>query len=1276
MALTDTTNVAAVASPAGAETAALKAKPTGSTAPNPEKLGIALDAVAGFDAAARDDATAKLEAAASKDAAGLCIALLGVASDAGCASARRLAAATFTRNCLRKQWGARDETTTHEPARVTPEARADVRGASLRALVAAPPDTRRLLADCLRLAATDAVGWSASGTTDGRTDGATVALAAPGTDGRDRLASAAALVEDVIAVSAATTSFCSFEENTNNTSASHGLLLAAHVASMPFQYFRDPTVAFEAAHPAAERLSASLVAPRLVPALTRAAAADFTNDRDAAQFARVAFKIIHRLVRAHMPAAIAPALPAVVGAIETACAARAAEASRETFELSRGCSSADVSWVAAKRALRLGAALVTRHADALDAASIASLARSGLAIAALRPGLAPTPSAAAAFALLRATLERAATRDALLFANVFENEQFEEQLQNNSDRGLPFSTTSGEKARRVALARLVRACVVPHVCLTEEDESSLASDPEEYARANACGEAAEDDAVQDALDGNVSGVTSRRAALDFLEALARVSFDATEYGEAAGGPPSAKPRVRAEPTLAKKAKKAKKDEKDDAAEDEDEPSSGLTKPTLGELAARDVVDEMLAAAPKEKVEKVGKSAGAAGAAVEHAAPAAEAALGVSAYFGVLRVAGALTAASRRAKESATRTFCRKHAFPAVAAAASPHVVVAAAAHCADVAAKITTAAVAREAFAALVAALERATPECASSDISMDEEETEEAWRVARDAASWAARAVVSEAPCAEEAFGQSQAYFESLAERLVARAEASPARGAAPLRALAALAEAASGGVAPGAAAALAARVAAAYAATLRLDAAEPDEDAENADDETELGAWDTSVEAVAALCEAAETWEAPEEDEREKTLRRNALAGLAVTAAAHVRAYWDAAAALEPPCAAMDDAAEEAEEQEAPPAHPAAAPTLRFACETLAETVEEGGSADAATASAVWSAAGAWASHLPAWRARDGDDALDDDALDALTAIVGAAVEAKAGETALAAIAVPAARAAAAALGETEDADARLAAGRAVAAAVAAYPPAATAEVVAAARDAVDAAMGRRAARNALHVLASVAAAAPAEVARDPAGWMRARDDAASAAGWSPVGADGALLAAHVDACVSMLRGATRPGAGAPDKRLLGATLTEAMRCANELAAEGEEGEEEEDDSDSDSDSDDDADDSDDDADRLENESEADFLERYAAIARELAEKQDGGEEEDDEDAFDRDDDAFDRALTPTRGDGAESARTFRAWFAEWRAGGSSGARVAALVDAAVAKRFEKTS
>ena len=156
-----------------------------------------------------------------------------------------------------------------------------------------------------------------------------------------------------------------------------------------------------------------------------------------------------------------------------------------------------------------------------------------------------------------------------------------------------------------------------------------------------------------------------------------------------------------------------------------------------------------------------------------------------------------------------------------------------------------------------------------------------------------------------------------------------------------------------------------------------------------------------------------------------------------------------------------------------------------------------------------------------------------------------------------------------------------------------------VAAARDAVVGALGRRAALNALHVLASVAAAAPEEVARDPAGWMRARDAAASAAGWSAAGADGALLAAHVDACVSMLRAATRSGAGAPDKRLLAATLTEAMRCANELAAEDED--DSEDHSEDEDDSEDDSEDDDDEvdaADRFEHESEADFLERLSLI------------------------------------------------------------------------------
>jgi hypothetical protein len=511
MPLTDATNAVAVAPPAGADAAALKAKPTGSAAPNPEKLGIALDAVAGFDAAARDDATAKLEAAASKDAAGLCIALLGVASDAGCAPARRLAAATFTRNCLRKQWGARDaardDTTTNESARVTSEARADVRGASLRALVAAPPDTRRLLADCLRLAATDAVGWSASGPTGA--DGASSVASGTGHRLTDRLASAAALVDDVVAVSERHDTFSHDAFDASNTQG--GLLLAAHVACVPFQYFRDATVAREAAHPAAEKMSASLVAPKLVPAL-KDVSQRAARDATAAQFARVAFKILFRLVRAHMPAAIAAVLPEVVRAIEDACVARAARA-KETLQTSEG-GDAELCWVAAKRALRLGAALVTRHADVLDAGSIERLARSGFAIASLPPGLAPTPCVAAAFATLRAALDGAATREALFFCAETCSETRE-------------TLVASDKARRVALAALVRLCVVPHVCLTDEDENSLVSDPEEYARANACGEAAEDEAVEDALDGNAAGVTSRRAALDFLEALARVPFFST-----------------------------------------------------------------------------------------------------------------------------------------------------------------------------------------------------------------------------------------------------------------------------------------------------------------------------------------------------------------------------------------------------------------------------------------------------------------------------------------------------------------------------------------------------------------------------------------------------------------------------------------------------------------------------------------------------------------------------------------------------------------------------
>ena len=95
MALTDTTNVADRL-PGRSRTAALKASRLDHRT-EPGETRHRARCRRRLDAAARDDATAKLEAAAFQDAAGLCIALLGVASDSGCASARRLAAATFTR---------------------------------------------------------------------------------------------------------------------------------------------------------------------------------------------------------------------------------------------------------------------------------------------------------------------------------------------------------------------------------------------------------------------------------------------------------------------------------------------------------------------------------------------------------------------------------------------------------------------------------------------------------------------------------------------------------------------------------------------------------------------------------------------------------------------------------------------------------------------------------------------------------------------------------------------------------------------------------------------------------------------------------------------------------------------------------------------------------------------------------------------------------------------------------------------------------------------------
>ena len=1213
MALSDATNVGALASTALAapvKSASPSSAPPAMAAPNAEKLAAALDDVAGVDAAARDAAESKLDAASAKDAPGLCAALLAIAADPACVPARRLAAATFARNILRKAWGARDaDADVDAGPRIPPDARPAVRAAALSALVAAPADARRLLADCLRLASTSAAR-----------------------DARDESASASAsdapsaLVDDVVAAAA----------NIPGT-LPPGLLLAAHVAALPFQYFRDLTVAREAPPPALERLCFDLVAPRVIPALRDAAFAPAS--KDAAQEARVAFKTLYRLVRAHMPEALRSSLRDVACAIDAVARAVESAAEKNPEKVS------ETAWIATKRGMRLGAALVSRHAASLDETTMATIVGAARRVASLAPGVATPPAAAAAFATLAAVVEcgDAGAYDAL-------------------------TTSDGpdDDASRIArLSALVRECVVPHVSLTDADREMLAEDPEEYARVHACGEAAEEDAAEEALDGSSGGgVTARRAALDFVAALV-----------AARAPGS------------------------DAAGTAKSSTNKRSAPTLGEIAAKTVVDELLAACPKEKVEKVSKSAAAAGATATLVAPAAEEALGESAYFGLLALHGALAAAAaeegRPAKESATRTFCRSHAFPAAAAAASPHVAVAAAAHCASIAAQMNAAPLAREALNALVASMER----------DAAEDEDEDARAVTRDAASWAARAVLLDAPCASEAFGATAVgAVDAAAERLVSLVESAPARAAPPLRTLAALADAASGAMVPSAAANLARRVVHAFAPF-----APQEGDDETGDDETgdvdpdgemTLDAWDASVDAAASLADAVEEGECPGDENASERANLAAKMALAGDVARHVRAYWRTAAALEDGDEEDEDEDEEDEDAGSPrtsprtssdapaPAHAAHASLanlVRFACESIAEAVEKKASVAAADAEAVWSAAGAWASYLPAWRLA-GDDAADDAAFEAAAAMVASASAAGASASALAAMTAPTAAAAAAVIEESDDAVARRAAARALAAVVAVRPEtvSADASVVDAAKSLAEAAAGRRSARAAAHLLVAVAAASPAAFENDPAAWMRLREETAATAGWLATDADpGALLGAHVAAAKAALAAAVAPGADAPDKRRFGAILAEAMLGAAALLApedEGEDGDDGEDADDEDADDEDaddsDADsDSDADADDAFNETEAEMLERYAAIAREMAEGGSGGDDDDegaDGAGLAEEDEAFESALEPGHGDGKAAARAFVEWYAAWKKAGSSGMRVVSLVDPATVKTF----
>ena len=129
-----------------------------------------------------------------------------------------------------------------------------------------------------------------------------------------------------------------------------------------------------------------------------------------------------------------------------------------------------------------------------------------------------------------------------------------------------------------------------------------------------------------------------------------------------------------------------------------------------------------------------------------------------------------------------------------------------------------------------------------------------------------------------------------------------------------------------------------------------------------------------------------------------------------------------------------------------------------------------------------------------------------------------------------------------------------------------------------------------------------------------------------------------------------------------------------------EGEDADEDADDSDSDSDSDSEPDsDSDADADADSgdafHETEAEMLERYAAIAREMAEGGSGGDDDDegaDGAGLAEEDEAFESALEPGHGDGKAAARAFVEWYAAWKKAGSSGMRVVSLVDPATVKTF----
>ena len=169
-----------------------------------------------------------------------------------------------------------------------------------------------------------------------------------------------------------------------------------------------------------------------------------------------------------MPEALRSSLGDVAGAID-AVARAVASAAETNPEKVR-----ETAWIATKRGMRLGAALVSRHAASLDGASLAAIVGAARRVASLAPGVASPPAAAAAFATLAAVVE---CDDAGAYA----------ALATTTATATAADGPDDDASRTARLSALVRECVVPHVSLTDADREMLAEDPEEYARVHACG---------------------------------------------------------------------------------------------------------------------------------------------------------------------------------------------------------------------------------------------------------------------------------------------------------------------------------------------------------------------------------------------------------------------------------------------------------------------------------------------------------------------------------------------------------------------------------------------------------------------------------------------------------------------------------------------------------------------------------------------------------------------------------------------------------------------